>query len=176
MSRLPSGDEFVSLSLRRHFIVMQPKAMMIFRSRRTSENESLKSALLVRTGSVLNRRRERSLYKINVEVYKARILKLIVASIMLIILGAMVGRWTKPKFAEATNRALPLADRTQAHQLNRFNITHTIRDGDTIWGIATRYYGSGALLYQKRLREANPWLPEDPRKLMIGLELKIPLN
>jgi len=74
------------------------------------------------------------------------------------------------------NRGIPLASATWVHELDRFTITHTIRDGDTIWGMAVRYYGSGSLVDQQQLRVANPWFPEDPRQLRIGLQVKIPVR
>ena len=49
-------------------------------------------------------------------------------------------------------------------------LTHTIRKGDTLWAISTRYLGSGRRW--KEIVALNPGL--DPSKLPIGKEITIP--
>lgn len=48
---------------------------------------------------------------------------------------------------------------------------YTIKKGDTYWGLAEKYYGSGTKY--KKIMNANPRYP-NPKKLPIGGKLKIP--
>lgn len=48
--------------------------------------------------------------------------------------------------------------------------SYTIRKGDTLWGIATREYGSGQKW--KAISAANPSV--DPKKLAIGQQITLP--
>ena len=48
---------------------------------------------------------------------------------------------------------------------------YTIKKGDTYWGLAAKYYGSGTKY--KKIMNANPQYP-NPKKLPIGGKLKIP--
>ena len=50
--------------------------------------------------------------------------------------------------------------------------THTIKKGDTLWGIAKKYYGSGA--QYTRIVEANRDVISDPNNVPIGTVLTIP--
>ena len=50
--------------------------------------------------------------------------------------------------------------------------TYTVAPKDTLWGISKRFYGTGK--YWRRILDANSDLIPDPKKLRIGLELKIP--
>lgn len=49
---------------------------------------------------------------------------------------------------------------------------HTIKPGDTLWGIATKYYGSGA--QYTRIVDANRDVISDPNNVPIGTVLVIP--
>lgn len=49
--------------------------------------------------------------------------------------------------------------------------THIVKRGDTLWGLAKRYYGNGAL-YQ-RIVSANPKI-KNPNLIIDGWELVIP--
>jgi hypothetical protein len=88
----------------------------------------------------------------------------------------VVGRTVLFKRMTSTQESkISLSQPTPIHKFDRFTISHTVRDGETIWGISLLYYRSYSNSNQKRLRDANPWLPEDPRQLKIGLTMKIPL-
>lgn len=50
--------------------------------------------------------------------------------------------------------------------------THTVETGDTLWGIARKYYGNG-LEYEK-IWENNKDLIDSPETLQIGTKLKVP--
>ena len=97
--------------------------------------------------------------------------------LVMVLLGLIVvGRTVLFKGITSTQESkISLSKPTPIHKFDRFTISHTVRDGETIWGISLLYYRSYSYSYEKRLRDANPWLPEDPRELKIGLTLKIPL-
>lgn len=51
-------------------------------------------------------------------------------------------------------------------------LEHVVRSGETLWGIATRYYGSGNLYY--RLVAANPGTITNPNVLNPGDRIRVP--
>lgn len=51
-------------------------------------------------------------------------------------------------------------------------IDYVVQDGDTLWGLAERFYGDGKEWF--RVAEVNPHLPSDPRQLESGIHLRIP--
>jgi len=62
----------------------------------------------------------------------------------------------------------PAPRRTEPqHSRKRY---YAIQSGDTLWKIAQREYGNGALHYL--IQQANPWI--DPSSLPVGFELLIP--
>lgn len=95
---------------------------------------------------------------------------------LIVTLGlAFTGKWALTFFRKSHDRALSLDAATRAQGFDRFYIKYTVRDGDTLWKLARYFYGSGSTANQQRLRDANPDIPEDPRQLKIGHQLKIPV-
>lgn len=141
------------------------------------DSERIKTALRVRNRSVLYRRRARGSYLLSAALYTLRSRLLTVGVILIIPLLIIIGKRFEPiREREAPREmAIPLTALTLANAQDRFAITHTIRDGDSIWRLSMQYHGYYSPSYQERLRSANPWLPEDPRQLKIGLMVKIPV-
>ncbi|MBB5916745.1 nucleoid-associated protein YgaU [Nocardia transvalensis] len=54
----------------------------------------------------------------------------------------------------------------------RVYIEHTVAEGETLWSIAKRYYGSGNLYY--RLVAANPVTITNPNLIRAGDVIKVP--
>lgn len=49
---------------------------------------------------------------------------------------------------------------------------YIVQRGDTLWSIATKFYGDG--LQNKKILDANSTI-KDPNKIYVGQELKIPV-
>jgi len=60
----------------------------------------------------------------------------------------------------------------QAKKVPEFKI-YKVKKGDTLWGIARRFYGAG--VRWRDIYEANKGLIKDPHHILPGWELKIPL-
>lgn len=72
----------------------------------------------------------------------------------------------------ATERATP-TESTQTNHANSGRVrTYTVRGGDTLIGIAQRFYGSGS--HWRRIMEANSDRIDDPASITVGMELHIP--
>lgn len=54
----------------------------------------------------------------------------------------------------------------------RSYLEHVVQPGETLWGIATRYYGSGKWYY--RLVAANPGTITDPNVIHAGDVIRVP--
>ncbi|MBB5957966.1 nucleoid-associated protein YgaU [Saccharothrix tamanrassetensis] len=54
----------------------------------------------------------------------------------------------------------------------RVYLEHVVVDGETLWGISTRYYGSGNLYH--RLVSANPQTITDPNVIQPGTLIRVP--
>lgn len=135
-----------------------------------------RAAQLVYAESALARRRGWAAYALNAGESPAAVAWLFAITA----LAASFGFWAARRAALASrgvshDRALPFSRSPQRVSFDRFHLTHTVSDGDTLWGIAQHYYGTGSDSNQQRLREANPDLPDDPRQLKVGLRLKIPI-
>lgn len=50
--------------------------------------------------------------------------------------------------------------------------THTVREGETLWSIAERYYGDGSM--HRQLAEYNRHVVGDGRTLSVGMRLEVP--
>ena len=50
--------------------------------------------------------------------------------------------------------------------------TYTIKRGDTLWGIAKRFYGNGGKWHD--IQAANPDVTRNPRRIYAGTELTLP--
>ena len=50
--------------------------------------------------------------------------------------------------------------------------THLVKSGETLWGLAKKYYGNGAQ-YQK-IFQANTDILKDPNLIYVGQKLVIP--
>jgi nucleoid-associated protein YgaU len=70
---------------------------------------------------------------------------------------------------QAPQRTLPNPETLRAPQRDA---THTVREGDTLWAIAERYYGDGALY--TRIEEANKGRMGKGGALYVGATLEIP--
>jgi hypothetical protein len=141
---------------------------------RSNNLQRLDAAQSVLVDSTLHRRRVAALYVLitlegQLEAY------LITSIFSIILLVILVFGSGATRTGSSRTRASSLTAPTQANQLDRFAISHTVRDGDTIWALSVLYYGSYSMDHEKSLRMANPWLPDDPRQLKIGLVVKIPL-
>ena len=76
-----------------------------------------------------------------------------------------------PAPAQPDNAAAPAQSATDAAApAAGSETTHAVVKGDTYWDIAEKAYGDGA--EWKRISQANP--EYQPRRLPVGLELKIP--
>jgi hypothetical protein len=137
--------------------------------------ELLRRAESVLAHTALYRRRVRAIY-VTATIRNRPAAQRIFISVAIMFL-LIVGSRAVPlkRNTQAQDFGIPLSALTPVHKFDRFSISHTVRDGETIWGISILYYRSYSHFYQKRLRDANPWLPEDPRNLKIGLTIKIPL-
>lgn len=51
-------------------------------------------------------------------------------------------------------------------------LEHVVRRGETLWGIAERYYGDGK--HHARLVAANPLTISDPDKIRVGDVIRVP--
>jgi nucleoid-associated protein YgaU len=49
---------------------------------------------------------------------------------------------------------------------------HTVKKGDTLWGIAKKYYGHGA--QYKKIYNANKSIIKNPDKIYVGQKFLIP--
>lgn len=137
--------------------------------------ELLRRAESVLTHTALYRRRVRAIY-VTATIRNRPAAQRIVVSVAILFLLIVGSRAVLlNRNTEAQEFRIPLSAPTPLHKFDRFSIPHTVRDGDTIWGICISYYRSYSHFYLKLLRDANPWLPEDPRDLKIGLIIKIPL-
>jgi phage tail protein X len=75
--------------------------------------------------------------------------------------------------AEALARALVGVRAVDASALSSLGMPdYVIQDGDTLWGLAVRFYGDGTEWF--RIAEANPHLPSDHRQLESGIHVRIP--
>lgn len=68
---------------------------------------------------------------------------------------------------------IPIIERRQAvEETPKDARLHTIRSGDTIWGIAKESYGDASLSVTKEILAANPGL--DPDALAVGKRIRLP--
>lgn len=141
----------------------------------TVVSNTLEARALLVTNSVLKRRRERAAYVLNELPLAHRTRKaLLFFAIGCVVLAAL--SWLSYVPAKSPqSRALPLSTLTRANDVDRFNIDYTVRDRDTLWDIAARYYGNPSPANIRRIRTANPNLPKRDEDLKIGIKLKIPV-
>jgi len=84
-------------------------------------------------------------------------------------LGGEGKRKTPEEWEEHLNEFSPRAQKTKKDQTE----TVTVAAGDTLWGIAKKYLGSGE--EWKRLAAENPEI-KDPNKIKPGMKIKLPLE
>jgi nucleoid-associated protein YgaU len=140
-----------------------------------AESVRLALARRVSTASALTRRRARAAHVVSVSKYRRPAAAALVALILTVSSSVLAGKWLVKTVRRPRERALSLNTSTSGRPFDRLHLTHTVRDGDTLWKLSQYYYGSGSNASIKRLRDANPQLPENPREMKIGLSLKIPI-
>lgn len=138
------------------------------------KDERLANARRLSEGSALARRRALATYTISAIEYRAKSIWWLLF-VALIIMAASIAAWSGPVHSAPHDRAISLSSPTQARELDRFSILHKVETGDTIWGVSSRYYGSSSNVDLQRLRDANPWLPDDPRQLRVAVFIKVPV-
>ena len=138
------------------------------------KDERLVNARRLSAGSALARRRALATYVISAIEYRAKSLWWLISA-ALVVIAAFIAVWAGPAHSLPHDRAVSLGAPTQARDLDRFTIPHKIQTGDTIWRLSLRYYGSSSFDKQQRLRDANTWLPDDPRQLKVAVVIKIPV-
>ena len=131
-------------------------------------------ALLVSSQSVLKRRRERAAYAMNEIRLANRTRKALVLLALGCVVIALLGQ-IPVRNSPAQERPLPLSNLSRANQLDRFALDYLVRDGDTLWGITSRFYGAPSPGNIRKVRAANPSLSSNDRELRIGVTLKIPI-
>jgi hypothetical protein len=141
-----------------------------------SQNIEGSQASLICRQSALKRRRLRADYALSVMPLVTNHSRTLVFFMLgcMVVAAAVAGSSFVPA-ALPRSQPLPLSQPTRAHQVDRFSIEYTVRDGDTLWAIAARFYGKPSVFYIQKLRTANPWLPKKDGELKIGVSLKIPI-
>lgn len=85
-------------------------------------------------------------------------------------------RVTKPAYIPTknvnSNSKKSTKSGTQQVKKNTKETWHTVKSGDTLWGIAAKYYGNGS--QYNKIYKANTKLIKDPNKISIGWKLLIP--
>jgi LysM repeat protein len=71
-----------------------------------------------------------------------------------------------------TGTASVSSDRAASDNAPQTGVTYTVQEGDSLWKIAQRYYGSGA--DYTKIYESNSGKISDPNKIYPGQELTIP--
>ncbi|RKT54917.1 Gmad2 immunoglobulin-like domain-containing protein [Saccharothrix australiensis] len=80
---------------------------------------------------------------------------------------------TSPKDGEELEKVVvPVLWGTKILPGYRVYLEHVVAAGETLWGISTRYYGSGNLYH--RLVAANPQTITDPNVIEPGTGLRVP--
>ena len=130
----------------------------------------------VATRSVLTSRRVRAHYVRSAASCRRRGLLLMLPAALLLLLGlAHASRPAPP--STVRDRPLPLSELTAVNGLDRFNLTHTVEDDETLWEISVRFYGTPEL---QIMQAANPSLPKElkgfKKEFKIGLHLKVPVR
>ncbi len=124
--------------------------------------------------SCLNRRKLSAVYRLSVKIrFKEYGFLLVLVSAIFILVFLLFQIVFQVRFASVP---LPSDQPTPAGRFDRFCFIHTVRKGDTFWGISTKYYGAATAENFQKLREANTWLPEKPEKLDEGKTIKVPLK
>lgn len=145
-------------------------------TRQPAVSNSLESdALLVRSQSVLKRRRERAAYAINELRLANRTRNALVMLAVGCALVALIGQ-IPVRNSPAQERPLPLTNPSRANNFDRFTVDYTVRDKDTLWAITSRFYGAPSPGNIRKVRAANPGLSPNDRELKIGITLKIPIQ
>jgi nucleoid-associated protein YgaU len=81
--------------------------------------------------------------------------------------------WTSPKDgAELDKVVVPVVLGPLVVPDYRNYLEHVVAAGETLWGIATKYYGSGNLYY--RLVAANPGTITNPNVITPGMVIRVP--
>jgi phage tail protein X len=124
--------------------------------------------------SCLTRRRLLARYKIGARAVRRKNVYIALWGSALIVLVWVIWRL----IPTVPQEVISLSADLQAPEVksNRFCFMHTVREGDTLWEISFNYYGAGTNENIEKLRNANPWLPEDPKALKDGKTIQIPLQ
>lgn len=81
-------------------------------------------------------------------------------------------RVAKPAYVAPSTTKKSTKSGTQQVKKNTTNTYHRVKAGDTLWGIAVKYYNDGRQF--RKIYEANKGLIKDINKISIGMPLVIP--
>lgn len=133
----------------------------------------MKNARVIIANSALTRRRLWASQELSAVRGRDRLLLPLIGVMLLAVVSTRIYFRSKSRL---TDRPLLLNRSVSGQTIDRFNLSYTVSDKDTIWGLAVHYYGSGSASQMERVYRANPDLPRNPQQLKIGIRLQVPVN